>query len=54
MPAFVDDEVGGVDEKESPVRGEGVGQERGIKDEPGPQRRLRNRLPGFVEPEFLK
>jgi hypothetical protein len=54
MPAFVDDEVGIVDEKKSPLRRESVSQEREIKDYPGPQRRLRYRLPGLVEPQLIE
>ena len=35
VPALMDDEVGAVDEKKSTVRGESVGEERDIKNEPG-------------------
>jgi hypothetical protein len=50
----VDDEVGTVDEKKSSMRGEGVGEESHIKDDPCAQGRTRDRLPRLVEAEFLQ
>ena len=54
VAALVDDEVGAVDEKKSPVRGESVGEEGDIEDDPGGQRRLRDRLPRLSETKFIQ
>jgi len=49
VAAFVNDQIGEVDEKHVAMGGEGIGQKSNVEDEPCHQRRTRNRLPAFIE-----
>jgi len=54
VPAFVDDQVGRVDEKKSAVGAEGVDQESDVEDQPGNDFRTRDGLPGLAGPELVE
>ena len=51
MAAFVDDQIGEIDEEHSAVGVQGIEKESGIENQPGDERRTGDRIPGLVEAE---